>query len=243
MSRPSRPDLPSIDQSRALAGWLASPRGRLLRRVHIGRRARVLEVGCGHCVVTEELVRRAAGTVTCIDLVIEPALAAAPSDARVVAADARHLPFAGATFDVIFCQNVLMWVPQVETVIAEAARTLEPGGALVAIEPDYGGMMEYPPEIAVRDLWLAGLTRAGADPEVGRALPAICEAAGLDVWVELQGVPQPATAEATRLLLDLPLSADERSRALRAAEAIAAQRSKWECFVHVPYVLVVATKA
>ena len=31
---------------------------------------------------------------------------------------------------------------------------LEPGGVVVAIEPDFGGMMEYPPETAERDVWL-----------------------------------------------------------------------------------------
>ena len=242
MPGPPRPDLPSLDQSRALAQWLAGPRARLLRRAYIGRRKRVLEIGCGHCVVTEELVRRSAGTVVAIDRIIEPVAAAFPSGAQILAADARHLPFPPASFDLIFCQNVLMWIPEVDAAIEEMARTLEPGGALVAIEPDYGGMMEYPPEIAVRDLWLAGLTRAGADPEIGRALPATCEAAGLDVWVELQGIPQPAAPEAPRLLLDLPLSDDERSRALRAAEAIEARRGKWDVFLHVPYVLVVATK-
>jgi SAM-dependent methyltransferase len=180
--------------------------------------------------------------VTCIDRIIEPAVAASPAGAHLVGADARQSPFPAPAFDLVFCQNVLMWVPNAEIAIAEMARALEPGGGLVAIEPDYGGMMEYPPDIAVRDLWLAGLTRAGANPEVGRALPALCEAAGLDVWVELQGIPQPATREATHLLLDLPLSADERSRALRAAQAIEARRGKWDCFVHVPYVLLVAMR-
>jgi len=237
-----RPDLPSLDQSRALAQWLAGPRARLLRRAYIGRRKRVLEVGCGHGVVTGELVRRSAGSVVAIDRIIEPVAVVPPAGAEVLAADARQLPFPSASFDLIFCQNVLMWVPKVHSAIREMARTLQPGGALVAMEPDYGGMMEYPPEIAVRDLWLAGLTRAGADPEIGRGLPPMCEATGLDVWIELQGVPQPATPEATRLLLDLPLSEDERSRALHAAEAIEARRGKWDVFVHVPYVLVIATK-
>ncbi len=57
--------------------------------------------------------------------------------------------------------------------IKEIYRVLQPKGMLVAIEPDYGGMIEYPPEIATGDLWIAALSRAGADPCIGRKLPSI----------------------------------------------------------------------
>lgn len=228
--------------SRLLAEWLAGPRGRLLRRAQIGRRQRVLEIGCGHGIVTAELVRRSAGSVVCLDRTVEPALNVRSLGALLVEGDAAHLPFAAHTFDLVLCQNVLMWVQDAPAAVQEVAGTLQPGGVLVALEPDYGGMMEHPREIALRDLWLTGLRRAGADPEGGRALPAICEAAGLDTWVELQGIPQPASAEALNLLADLPLTEEEMAQVGRVERAVAARIGGWDVFVHVPYMLVMATK-
>ncbi|HJN14552.1 MAG TPA: methyltransferase domain-containing protein, partial [Armatimonadota bacterium] len=154
--------------------------------------------------------------------------------------DALSLPFASHSFDLIFCQNVLLWTGP--GAVAEAARVLQPGGALVCIEPDFGGMLEWPDEIALRDVWLRGLTAAGADPEIGRKLPGACESAGLDSWVELQNLPQPTTADAVRLCEGLPLSEADSARVDAAAAALADLLGAWSAFVHVPYVLVVAMK-
>jgi len=54
-----RPELPAIEQSRALAQWLAGTRSRAFRRAAIGQRTRVLEAGSGHGVITAELLRQA----------------------------------------------------------------------------------------------------------------------------------------------------------------------------------------
>ena len=238
-----RPDLPAIEQSRALAGWLAGPRSRALRRAAIGLRTAVLEAGSGHGVVTAELARRARGEVICLDI-NQGALTGGdyPQDTLRVAGDCRALPFPDAGFDLVFYQNVLMWVDRCGEAVAEAARVLEPGGALVALEPDYGGMMEAP-ELGLRELWIEGLRAAGADPLVGRRLPAMCEAAGLEVWVELAHLPQEARAEAVALLEGLPLTGDQRARAADAAARIASATGRWQVFIHVPYFIIVAVRS
>jgi SAM-dependent methyltransferase len=246
-----------------LADWLAGPRGRLLRRAGIGHRRRVLELGCGHCSVTPELVRRAAGPVVALDRDIRPALAAGNSGAALCCAEAAALPFRDGVFDLALCQNVLLWAAAPSTmgaarptasscspaphplglIAAELRRVLCPGGAVVAIEPDYGGMMEYPEEISVRDLWLRGLSAAGADPSIGRRLPAALEQAGFSIWLELQGIPQPATPQATAFLLDLPLEEWERRKVTSVAQVLRGAEGTWEHFVHVPYFLLVATRS
>jgi len=240
-SAPSRPDLPSLDQARLLSEWLAGPRSRALRRASIGRRERILEVGAGHCVVTPELQRRARGSVTCLDRDIATLLCSSAGDASRVAGDACQLPFRPASFDLVFFQNTLLWVPQCEPAIAQAAQVLALGGVLVAIEPDYGGMMEQP-QMGLQELWLEGLTAAGADPLVGRKLPAACEAAGLKTWVELTHIPAQAEPEAVRLLDDLPLTETQRERADAITAQVSDTHGKWAVFIHVPYFLVVATK-
>ena len=231
-SNPSPPNLPPPDLAQALSDWLAGPRSRALRRARIGLRHRVLEVGCGHGLVTADLRRRAAGSVVTLD----PGPSAADLAAR-----AEHLPFRDSSFDLVFFQNVLLWVSPLEAALREAARVLAPGGDLVALEPDYGGLLEHP-SLGLGDLWRAGLTRAGADPCVGRRLPALCETAGLQVWVELAHLPQPASPAALRLLEGLPLTAAELLQVAEAHRALENKPSLWGVFVHVPYVIVVAGK-
>lgn len=241
----SVPERPGPELSRALARWLAGPRSRALRRARIGVRERVLEVGCGHGVVTGELVRRARGQVVALDRDAEILLGqrragwAAVPHCWPVAGDAEQLPFADASFDLVLFENVLLWLGKAEAAIGEAARVLRPGGCVVALEPDYGGMLEQPP-MGLRDAWLDGLSRAGADPRVGRRLPGLCEGAGLDPWVELAHIPRPAEAEALALLDDLPLSDAERQAVAEARQRLAGACGEWEVFLHVPYVLVVA---
>lgn len=236
----ARPDRPPIEQARALAGWLAGPRSRALQRATIGRRERVLDAGSGHGIVTAELARRAAGATIALDI-DAAALAGGdyPAEGARVCGDARALPFRDASFDLVFFQNVLLWVGDTPTALAEAARVLAPEGALVALEPDYGGMMEHP-DLGLRAIWLDALERAGADPLIGRRLPGLCAAVGLQPWVELTHIPAPAEAKAPALLLGLPLTPDERRRVEGARPLIAAAAGGWSVFLHVPYLLVVA---
>jgi SAM-dependent methyltransferase len=233
--------LTSPEQAAVLASWLAGPRARALRRAAIGLRDSVLEIGAGHCVTTAELQRRARGSLIALDLSEQALADALPDGVSGVCADCLHLPFADRTFDLVFFQSTLMWIPHLADAVHEAARVLFSGGALVALEPDYGGMMEYPP-LGLRDLWTDALTRAGADPLTGRKLPTLCEAAGLDVWVELVHLPQTADAGATSLFEGLPLTADEAHRTNEIATTIQAAATRWGLFIHLPYFLIVATK-
>lgn len=230
------PDLPAAALSGALAGWLAGPRGRALRRARIGLRRLVLEIGSAHGVVTPELRRRSRGRVVSLDLRVSPS-----GSGPDVIGDCRDLPFAAGCFDLVFFQNVLLWVPEVARAITEAARVLQPGGDLVAIEPDFGGMLEYP-DLGLRQIWLDGLRRAGADPCVGRRLAGACEAAGLRPWVELAHLPRPASPDAVRLLEGLPLTNQERSTAALATQRLLNRTGDWSVFLHVPYFIVVASK-
>ena len=241
MGGDGRVDLPPLAQAAVLAEWLQGPRSRALRRAGIGLRESVLEVGAGHCVVTAELQRRARGLVVSIDIAPEPFACSIPPGVSGVCADAVHLPFISGCFDLVFFQNTLMWIPHLAAAIGEATRVLAPGGALVAIEPDYGGMLEYP-ELGLREVWLNALSRSGAEPLVGRRLPELCERAGLDVWVELAHIPQTAEAEAVGLLEGLDLTDDGRRQVANARQRVASTPQAWSPFLHVPYFLVVGGK-
>ncbi|MFW6438071.1 MAG: methyltransferase domain-containing protein [Armatimonadota bacterium] len=240
----ARLDLPAPELSRSLAQWLQGPRSRALRRAGIGRCERVLEVGGGHGFVTEELARRAAGEVVAVDVAPVGAVGLHRPAGEVavthVAADARDLPFSDDSFDLVFFQNTLMWIAPPEDAVYEAARVLRAGGALVALEPDYGGMIEEP-DLGLRVIWMDALERAGADPLIGRKLPRLTEDAGLEAWVEFAHIPRPAEGEALDLLAELPLTVLQRERVTQARQIIAGRTGEWTVFLHVPWIMVIAT--
>jgi SAM-dependent methyltransferase len=234
----------AADLLRQQADWLAPIRGRLLRRVAIARRQHVLDLGAGPGAVTAELVRRCGGRVTALDSELPPLLAAEASFAGAprVCARAAHLPCPAATFDMVFCQCALLWMPPLRSVLAEIWRVLQPGGVLVALEPDYGGMIEHPARIATRALWLSALRRAGADPLTGRKLPGMLASQGFTVRADLLPELLPPSPVRFDFLRGLPLTRREQRALQRAEQHAAALIDSWAQVVHLPFVLVTATR-
>ena len=221
------------------AAWLAPARARLLRRVAIAHRQRLLDLGAGPGAVTPELARRGGGPVVALDLdlaALQTAVFDQTNSARV-GGDGSFLPFAAATFDLVFCQCVLMWIDGLETAVSEIRRVLTEDGVLIALEPDYGGMIEHPPELATQSLWLDGLRRAGADPFVGRKLPGLLHAHGFEVRVSLFDTLTAPENGRFALLRSLNLTPDEESRlqTIEAKTAIA----PWP-IAHLPFFLIEA---
>ncbi len=225
------------------AAWLAPARAQLLRQVGVGRRRRALDLGTGYGAVVPELVRRSRGPVVALDRVFR-ALSKGRDfhGAERVAGDAVTLPFASGTLDLVFTQLALLWVAPLTSAIAEVARVLRPGGALVALEPDYGGMVEYPLEIASRELWMKGLERAGADPLVGRKLPGLLARAGFEVRVSLFNTLVEPSPTRFAFLQDLPLTGEERAQLAAIQRAAAAPAVAWAQVAHLPFMLVAAIK-
>jgi SAM-dependent methyltransferase len=159
-----------------------------------------------------------------------------------VCADAERLPFADGMFDLVFCQWTWLWLEHPDRAAADVARVLQPGGCLLTIEPDFGGLIEHPASLVTRTLWLDALRRAGADPLTGRRLPAVLTAAGFEVRVDLLDRLEPPSSLRLDLLAELPLTAEEHPRlaAVRQADALVPATEK---VVHLPMFLITARKS
>lgn len=91
---------------------------------------RVLDLGCGHGAFTKYFSVTGADAVGCdgSEKMLEIAKSALP-DARFDLADiTKALPYENESFDLVFCNQVLMDIDDAEAAVGEAARVLKSGG-------------------------------------------------------------------------------------------------------------------
>ncbi len=173
------------------ASWTRPTRLWLFRQARLAGASAVLEVGCGTGAVTAEVAGMMRASLVGLDIDADMLAFARRRNPDVlwVQGDAHALPFRDASFDVVFCHFLLLWVRVPAQVVAEMARVVRPGGCVLACaEPDYGGRIDYPPELArLGRLQAQALREQGADPEVGRRLGAYFAAAGLRATVGIMG--------------------------------------------------------
>jgi SAM-dependent methyltransferase len=169
------------------AGWTQSTRSWLYGQAGLGRARTILEVGCGTGVIAGELAYLTSARVMGLDLDRAMLAFARRHERRVtyVQGDAHALPFSDESFDVVVCHYLLLWLEDPLQGVREMARVARAGGAVLACaEPDYGGRLDHPPELApLGRLQAEALRRQGADPETGRRLGRLFASAGLQVTV------------------------------------------------------------
>jgi SAM-dependent methyltransferase len=117
---------------------------------------RVLDIGCGLGAIDQLLVsRHHAGSVIGVD--IDPAMLR-QMEARIERAGLAGricgrlvgpgpLPFADASFDVVFSKDALVQIPEKSALFADFKRVLRPGGRLIASDWLRGGQGRYSPEM------------------------------------------------------------------------------------------------
>lgn len=98
----------------------------------------VLDVGTGTALIPIELARRGfAGTITGIDLAHEMLeigrrniQQAQLTRIRLEHVDAKHLPYADGSFEIVMSNSIVHHIPQPSQSFAEMRRVLKPGGLL-----------------------------------------------------------------------------------------------------------------
>jgi ubiquinone/menaquinone biosynthesis C-methylase UbiE len=97
----------------------------------LARGARVLEVGCGTGLILERIAR-VAEVAKGIDLSPGMLEQARQRGLDVCEGMATELPFADASFDLVYSFKVLAHVPEIEKALEEMARVTRPGGTILA---------------------------------------------------------------------------------------------------------------
>jgi demethylmenaquinone methyltransferase/2-methoxy-6-polyprenyl-1,4-benzoquinol methylase len=163
-------------------GWRRATRAALALRPG----ERVLDVGAGTGVSTEELGRSGAFAVGA-DLSIGMLSAGrrARPDVPLLAGDALRLPFADATFDAVTISFALRNVVDVEGALREFGRVTRPGGRLVVCE------FSHPVNVAFRTVYLQYLMRSL--PAVARGVSSnpdayVYLAESIRAWPDQQGL-------------------------------------------------------
>jgi SAM-dependent methyltransferase len=109
------------------------PKEILWRTLEAWSPRRVLEVGGGQGELAERMQRELGAEVTFVDL--SPRMVELARDRGVDAREGgvQELPFPDGAFDTVVAAWMLYHVPDLDRALAEAARVLTPGGALVAV--------------------------------------------------------------------------------------------------------------
>jgi len=165
------------------AQWTHDLRCYIYDRVDLSRAKKILDVGCGTGALEVELSQLSTGEIYALD--IEPqhiiyASQFAPA-AIYTLGDGLRLPYPAASFDITLCHFLLLWVRNAGQVLDEFSRVTRPGGYVLALaEPDYGGRIDYPPELSALGNWQCeALRNQGASPFIGRQLGQLFSIAGL----------------------------------------------------------------
>jgi len=199
--------------------------------------ARWLDVGCGTGILAETLLQLCAPrSVHAIDPSLAQVAAAAqgPSASRIHfgVADARQLPFAEASFDVVASALVINFIPDKPLALSEMRRVACAGGVLAAYVWDLAEELSPsgPLRRAMRRLGVK-VPAIGADASRLEALRALFADAGLDrietrtievclayeSFQDFWRAQTPGYAPATKIIA--AMTDGERMRLMRAVES------------------------
>jgi ubiquinone/menaquinone biosynthesis C-methylase UbiE len=220
---------------------------------HLRPDMHLLDVGCGPGSITRGLAERLpAGQVVGLDLSRET-LESARRDAaarglmnlRYEEGSVYELSFPDGSFDVAYAHQVLQHLRERGLALSEMLRVVKPGGVVAVREVDWSTVAYFP-----RDPWIDRFIevhlrtwyRNGGEPQVGRQLRALFNAAGVadleisaDVWC--YATPEETTAwgdSYAERLLTSPMGARPVEYGLATREDIEAMAAAFRAWAAHP---------
>jgi ubiquinone/menaquinone biosynthesis C-methylase UbiE len=154
------------------ATWTRDLRAYLFEKAGLVNARRVLEVGCGTGAILSELVTPASLYGLDINLSSLKECQFHAPKATLVQGDALSLPYTDASFNIVYCHFLLLWVRDPLQALLEMKRVIKPGGHIISFaEPDYSQRVDQPEELIPLGKWQTeSLKRQGADPGFGARL-------------------------------------------------------------------------
>jgi len=144
---------------------------------------KILDMGCGTGSLLQDLESLSPAEIYGADISLDHLQIAhtGSPESRLAGANVHQLPFPANTFNIVLTHYFLMWIGDPLNALKEMTRVITNGGCLICFaEPDYGGRLDFPPEfISIKDHQIKGLTKAGADPIMGRKLKSLFHTTGL----------------------------------------------------------------
>lgn len=172
-------------QRLALMSKLLDPFHRtLLERLGLRPGWRCLEVGCGNGSVSQWMAGKVSpqGQVVATDIDLRYIDNLRAPNLEVRQLDILKDKLEPATYDLVTTRAVLHHVSSPKKAIRNMVQSLKPGGVLLSLEPDFLPATAATPD-ALRTFWQAWLawsSSVGIDYFIGRTMPGLLTASGLD---------------------------------------------------------------
>jgi SAM-dependent methyltransferase len=129
--------------------------------------AQVLEVGGGPGELSERMQHELGASVRLVDISPRMVELARKRGIDAQVGDVQGLPFADGEFDTVVAAWMLYHVPNIDLGLAEIARVLRPGGALIAVTNSVDHLRELRKLIGVRSGWELTFSRENGEDLLG----------------------------------------------------------------------------
>ena len=165
-----------------------------LRHIPAQPGMRILDAGCGSGSMARQIAKAASGSIVVgidlrdkyIDYARRRAEAEGLRNLTFETGDVRKLPFANASFDIIWTKYLLQWVADPMRAMHEFGRVLKPGGLLISANFDGFAVTHEPADPAIQPM-VEFVFKGLVDPFIGRKMAGMCRDCGLtDIDVKME---------------------------------------------------------